>query len=271
MTAAETTCYRHPDRATGRRCTRCGRYTCPMCLRDAAVGAQCVECVRAGAPSGAQRWAGRWRGQSVIVTKCIIGVTVGAYVLTTLLDRRSDGLGSASEHLVLFGPAVRAGEWWRLGSNALVHFGPMHLFFNMLLLWLVGQVLEPAAGRLRYLLLYVVSVLGGAAGALVATPAAVVGGASGGVFGLAAGATVATHRQGVRFWDTGFGPLLVINLVFNLFTPNVSIGGHLGGLVAGALATEAMIRARRAGRPELGIVGAVAVGAIALVVAFAAI
>jgi membrane associated rhomboid family serine protease len=74
----------------------------------------------------------------------------------------------------------------------------------------------------------------------------------------------------VRFWDTGFGPLLVINLVFDYFTPNISIAAHIGGAIGGLLAAEAMLRTRRAGRPALGVAGAIVVGVAALVVALAA-
>ena len=61
---------------------------------------------------------------------------------------------------MLFGPLVHHGEWWRIFTSSLVHFGLLHLFFNMLLLWIVGQMLEPGAGPVRFATLYVVSVLG---------------------------------------------------------------------------------------------------------------
>jgi len=77
------------------------------------------------------------------------------------------------------------------------------------------------------------------------------------------------QRQGVRFWDTGFGPLLVINFVLDFFIPNVSIAAHVGGLIGGLIAAEAMLRARRAGRPELGVAGAIVVGVAAFVLALA--
>jgi membrane associated rhomboid family serine protease len=152
-------------------------------------------------------------------------------------------------------------------SVSLVHGGFLHLFFNMLLLWIVGQLLEPGAGPLRFGLLYVVSVAAGSAGALIAQPHALSAGASGGVFGVAAAATIVMHRQGVRFWDTGFGPLLAINFVLDFFIPNVSIAAHVGGLIGGLIAAEAMLRARRAGRPELGVAGGIVVGVAAFVLA----
>ncbi|MFM8238666.1 MAG: rhomboid family intramembrane serine protease [Actinomycetota bacterium] len=264
------TCPRHPDRITGRHCTRCGRPACSTCLRQAAVGAHCVDCVRAEAGSPATRVATRVRRTDLVATKSIIAITVGAFVLTSVLDGRVDGRGRISADLVLYGPLVHAGEWWRLLTSSLVHFGVMHLFFNMLLLWIIGGLLEPATGPLRFTTIYIVSVLAGSAGALIASPLIPAGGASGGVFGVAAAATIVMQRAGVRFWDTGFGPLIVINLVLDFFIPGVSIAAHIGGLVGGGLATLALMRGRRMGQPAIGEAGAVLVGVIAIVIALIA-
>jgi membrane associated rhomboid family serine protease len=263
------TCYRHPDRQTGRRCTRCGRPACPECLREASVGSHCVDCVKASAPTTRQRVNLFARSENMLATKIIIGITVAAFVVIGLRDANIDGTGHTADNLVLYGPLVHQGEWYRIFTVSLVHEGVFHLLFNMLLLWIVGQILEPGAGPVRFGLLYVVSVAAGSAAALVATPHAVSAGASGGVFGVAAAATIVMHRQGVRFWDTGFGPLLLINLGLDLFVPNISIAAHIGGGIGGLLAAEAMLRARKAGHPELGVAGAVLVGVGAVVLSLA--
>jgi membrane associated rhomboid family serine protease len=266
---ATATCFHHPDRETGRACTRCGRPACPDCLIQASVGSHCFECVRAATPprrERAQRW---WRITSARpwVTQLLVAGTITAYVLISLRDGRFDGRGQTSFDLAVFGPAVHNGDYYRLFSNAIVHYGFIHIAFNMFVLYQVGTFLEPATGHARLALLYVVSVLGGAAGALILDPHVYTGGASGGVFGLAAAATLALSRQGVRFSQTTWGPLIVINFVFGFFIGGVSIGGHLGGLAAGALATESMLQARRLRQPWLGYVGVIAVGALAISVA----
>jgi len=260
------TCYRHPDRETGRRCTRCGRPACPECLQEASVGSHCIECVKAAAPTTGQRVGVLVRGQNLIATKAIIGINVIAFAVFALSDSRVDGNGSTSARFVLFGPLVHRGEWWRIFTSSFVHYGFIHLFFNMLLLWIIGQILEPGAGPLRFSLLYVVSVAAGSAAALIVSPLALTGGASGGVFGLAAAATLVMWRQGMRFWDTGFGPLLIINLVFDYFTPGISIAAHIGGGIGGLLAAEAMLQSRKAGHPELGVAGAIVIGMAAVAV-----
>jgi membrane associated rhomboid family serine protease len=267
-TAPATTCYRHPERATGRRCTRCGRPACPDCLRDAPVGAQCPECVRATRPTARERFGRVVRGERMLATKVLIAVTVASYLLVGTGE--SGVLGPGVHDLWLTRAGVAAGEWWRLLTVALVHGSVMHIFFNMVVLWQVGALLEPGAGRIRFPTIYVVSVLAGSAGALLLTTDAPTVGASGGVFGVAAAATLAMHRRGVRFWDTGFGPLLAINLGLGFVLPNVSLGGHVGGLLGGLATTEAMIRAREAARPLAGYAGAVVVGAASIGAALAA-
>jgi membrane associated rhomboid family serine protease len=269
VTQSGTTCFHHTDRETGRRCTRCGRPACPECLIQASVGSQCFECVKAAAPPRSER-ARRWVRTSTSrpwVTQTIVAGTIVAYVVIALLDGRIDGLGPTSRDLAVFGPAVNDGQIYRLLTNAIVHYGFLHIAFNMFVLYQVGIFLEPATGHGRLALLYVVSVLGGAAGALLFDPNVFTGGASGGVFGLAAAATLALHRQGVRFSQTTWGPLIVINFFLGFVLSNVSIGGHLGGIVAGVLATESMLQARRLGQRWLGYAGAVLVGVLAIIVA----
>jgi membrane associated rhomboid family serine protease len=205
----------------------------------------------------------------MLATKAIVAINVAVYLFISLSVGGTNGRGSLSNDLALYGPAVHNGEWWRLVTSSVVHYSILHILFNMLILWQVGMILEPGAGKGRFTTLYLVSVLGGAAGALVLTPHAFTGGASGGVFGVAAAATLVMHRQGVRFWDTGFGPLLLINLGLGFFVPNISVGGHIGGLIAGTIAAEAMLQARKANQPALGYVGAAFVGVAAVLLAFA--
>jgi membrane associated rhomboid family serine protease len=264
MTAAPvTTCYRHPDRETGRHCTRCGKPACSDCLRQAAVGAHCVDCVKAAQPATSEQVRRMFKSQDLIATKAIIAINVVAFFAIAAIDGVVTGKGQTSYDLALHAPSVANGEWWRIVSSSVVHYGAIHLFFNMLVLWLVGKVLEPGAGAFRFMLIYIVSVIGGAVGALVLShgPQQFTGGASGGVFGVAAAATLVLWRQGVRFWDTGFGPLLAINLLLNVtIMTGVSVGGHLGGLIAGAAAAEIMMQARKIQKPNLGLAGAAGLG-----------
>jgi membrane associated rhomboid family serine protease len=233
----QAVCYRHPDRVAGVRCQRCERAICPACMRQASVGFQCPECV-AERPQRVVTSSQLFRGhQEVVVGKVIIGLNVAAWVLMTLLSRNPYGAGgSVFENGALFGPLVANGEWWRLFSGAFLHAGIFHLGMNMLLLWFLSQELEPALGRLRFGVLYVVSLLGGSLGVMVLDPLAPTVGASGAVFGLMGALIVLQLRAKQNPWQSGIGGLVALNLVLTFLIPGISIGGHIGGLLAGAAA-----------------------------------
>lgn len=256
-------CFHHTDRETGRHCTHCGRPACPDCLQQAPVGAWCWECVKESAPPRAERVARQLRGANLPVTKALIAINAIVFLALTAQDGNLSGT-SAQVRWALFGPSVANGEWYRLVTSGFIHYGMLHILFNMLILYQVGMLLEPGAGSVRFATLYTGSLFGGSFGALVASPHALTGGASGAVFGVAAAATLAMYRQGVPFWSTGFGPLLVVNLGLSFIIPNVSYGGHIGGLIAGAVMAEGMVRSRKLGYPALGYVFALIVTVAAI-------
>ena len=243
--ADEAVCYRHGDRPTGVRCQRCLRYICGECMVAASVGFQCRACATAGI-AGAGRSVHRFRATPYVTYGLIAAnIVVALFGLATsnwmqgdlgTIGLRGGLLGGGIEidqgqvHLI----GVNAGEWYRIVTGAFIHSGPLHLGFNMLALWQVGMLLETAFGRLRFALLYGVAVLGGAFGALLLTPDGITVGASGGVFGLM-GALFVAERGGLFGGQrTAVGMFIVINLVFTFAVPGISIGGHVGGLAAGA-------------------------------------
>jgi membrane associated rhomboid family serine protease len=163
-----------------------------------------------------------------------------------------------------YGGSFASGEWWQPVTAAFLHGSTVHLLFNMYALWITGQYLEPLLGRLRFSALYLVSVLGGAAGALLLAPAQTVTvGASGGIFGLFAAMFVINRHLGRQ---TGqIAGLIVINFLIGVFVAGISWQGHLGGLLAGALAAVALARGRKGNRAvQWGGTAAVAVVVLGL-------
>lgn len=239
------TCFHHADRETGRACTRCGRPACPDCLSQASVGSHCFECVRDAQPPASERLRRKWHAAELPAAKTIIVMNVVAF-LAMSASSGSNPMGGGSGNLrwALYGPYVANGEWYRLITSGFVHYGILHLAMNMYILYMVAVALERSAGTLRFSLIYAVSLLAGSFGALLLDPLALTGGASGAVFGVAAATTVALHSRGVRFMDTGFGPLLLINVALSFAIPQISIGGHLGGLAGGTIAGYAMLHPR---------------------------
>jgi membrane associated rhomboid family serine protease len=269
-------CYRHPDRETGVTCSECGRPICPDCMVFAPVGIRCPD--HSGQPQGAARVTSGLRrtsfeGTGALVTKTLVAINIGIYLLELALGGTINGTNNRIyREGVLYGPLVADGEWWRLFTSMFLHYGPIHLLFNMLALWWFGAAVENVLGRGRYLLLYLVSGLAGSAGALIASPNALTVGASGAIFGIL-GAAFVLERQRTYVLGGGALAVIVLNLAFTLAVPGISIGGHLGGLAGGAVGILALSRFGRGhavyGRPGfVGVAGLLAVGAISLAVAF---
>lgn len=203
------------------------------------------------------------------MTQVLVVLNVGVYLIGVLQGTGLNNPGGRFyAQLWLDAPEVAGGGWWRLITAAFLQASILHLAFNMLALWWLGPPVELALGRLRYLLLYLASGLAGSAGALMLTPDAVTVGASGAIFGLL-GAGLVLERRTTGRLTGNYLTLIVLNLVFTFAVPNISIGGHIGGLVAGVLGTALMVSAPRAfGRLDLAIAGIVAIGALSIAAAY---
>jgi membrane associated rhomboid family serine protease len=240
-------CYRHPNRETGVSCSNCGKPICPDCMTATPVGMRCPDCSR-------QRTQVRTMRNvyaEPTVTFVLIGINVLLYLGTWISGGDTSSvyidlgtLGSATFHGNPIG--VADGEYWRLITGGFLHdpTNPLHIFFNMYILYWLGTMLEPVLGHVRFGALYFASLLAGAFGALVAAPHSLTVGASGAVFGLMAAAFVFQRARGVDPWRSGLGPVILFNLALPFLFPNlnISIGGHVGGLIGGAVAALAIER-----------------------------
>jgi membrane associated rhomboid family serine protease len=271
MSVPFETCYRHADRRAGVRCQRCDRPICPDCMIAASVGFQCPQCARA-TPQRVMRPSARWsRGGQLerpLVTISLIVINVAVFVYDLGRPIRLDGaLFGRGFSVVSGGPAgVAEGDWWRLVTAGFLHGGLIHLAFNMVALWSLGQLLEPVLGRLRFGLLYFSSLLAGSFGVLLLNPNERTVGASGAVFGLFGALLILQLSRGISPWDSGLGTILVLNLAITFIVPNISIGGHLGGLVGGALAGIGLFGVPRGRAGPAGSAGRGAVAAAGVVV-----
>ena len=131
---------------------------------------------------------------------------------------------------------VAFGEPYRLVTAAFLHAGLIHLGFNMFALYILGTLLEPAIGTARFLGIYFVSVLSGSFLVMVMDPEQLTVGASGGIFGLMSAAFLIARNRGLDELASQIGFFVIINLVITFSVNNISIGGHIGGLIGGAVA-----------------------------------
>lgn len=252
MTVPITMCYRHSERRAGVTCQRCARPICPLCMTQASVGFQCPECVKGGAKRSPVIRLSELGGGRPIVTISLIAINATAMVLAALTGGSLfNGGGRVSDNGMLIGSAITGqmgpsgftitpigvayGEWWRILTGGFLHSGLLHLGMNMLILYMIGSQLEPLLGRARFLSLYMACLVAGSFGVLLVSPHTATVGASGAVFGLMGAAVVAQRWSGIDVWRQGLGGLLVVNVLLTFAVPGISIGAHIGGLVAGVV------------------------------------
>jgi membrane associated rhomboid family serine protease len=271
MSADEQTCYRHPSRETGVSCSSCGRPICPDCMTPTPVGMRCPECSK----QKTQVKTLSSMSAAPTVTMVLIAVNVIAFLASGQF-----GFGSAAHGTKVFtdgfldGPDIHYGhDYWRLVTSGFLHVSLFHIGFNMYLLYMLGQMLEPVMGNVRFGLLYFVALLCGSAGALALSPDVATVGASGAVFGLMGAAFFELRSRGFDPFAGGIssiGGLIVLNLIISFSFSNISLGGHIGGLIGGSLVGIAFHEADKRRQPLLAY-GALVVIAIAAVAASLAV
>jgi membrane associated rhomboid family serine protease len=217
-------------------------------LRPASVGFQCPDCVAAG-QAGVRRARGAYGGQLVqrtgLVTVVLAVLNVAVFVVTAVT---APGGFAHNEGSTLFGKleltpfrVAESHEYWRLISAAFLHIGPLHLVVNMVALGIVGPALERVFGHWRFTGLYLLSALGGSVSVYLFDPRGAAG-ASGAIYGLFAATVIVLRKLGLD--PRTMIITIVINFAISL-APGISLFGHLGGFVIGALAALALVYAPR--------------------------
>ena len=209
-------------------------------MTPTSVGMRCPECSREKTRVVRRAYA----GGDPILTYTLIGMNVLAYIGTVVSGSSvggSVGGNSLLEKAALNGPAVANGDVWRIITSGFMHYGALHLLFNMYALYIIGQMLEPAIGRLRFGLIYAVALICGSVGALIVSPHALTAGASGAVFGIMGAAILVMRNRGIDPMQSGLAVWLGLNLLITFTVSNISIGGHIGGLIGGGIAAWILV------------------------------
>jgi membrane associated rhomboid family serine protease len=285
------TCYRHPGRESHIRCQRCDRPICPDCMRDAAVGFHCPDCLAEGnrsvrtartaygglRPTNAAATSMVLIALNVAVWVAILVTGGGASRLVDLLGLRPNGLCLLGAGGFDTGEAVcraQGGEWlpgfvdgayWQVLTSGFTHVTIFHIGFNMLALWVIGPQLELALGRIRFLALYLLALLSGSTVVLWASAEyQLTLGASGAIYGLFAALLVVARRVGGDM--RSLWALIAVNVFITFAVPNISWQGHLGGFVGGAAVAAILVYAPRQHRTAYQVAG---LGAVTVAVALA--
>jgi membrane associated rhomboid family serine protease len=231
------------------------------------VGMRCPECSRQRTVVKTLRNTARRPEATLalIAINVVVFLTEGSFTLS------GQPTGKIYEEGALFGsirgvPAlgVAHGQWWRIITSGFMHENLIHIGFNMYVLYVLGQMLEPALGRLRFGTIYAVSLLTGSFGALLVTPHSPTVGASGAIFGLMGAAAVEMRARQIPIMQSGVGGLILLNLVISFTLPGISWGGHIGGLIGGAVAALVIQLGARYRSQALALIGCAAIGIAAL-------
>ena len=260
---AIATCYRHTDRTTGASCTRCGRPICPDCMIEAPVGHHCPTCVQEARTDMRRVQRVRPSAPGAIRAGAVVIALIAVNVLVFMLDLGDPDIGRRFADNALL--VANRDEYYRMITAAFLHAGLLHLGFNMFGLYLFGSQLEQTIGPARFLVLYLLSALGGAACShFFGPPFQYSVGASGAVFGLLAAYAVTAKLRGHDVSQVG--GLILLNLFIGAVIPQIDNAAHVGGLVTGAALGGAFELASRQSRSNALALQAAAVVAVAAVI-----
>jgi membrane associated rhomboid family serine protease len=270
---ADATCYRHPDRRASVSCQRCNRPICTECMIEAPIGFQCPEDAKAGKQK-VYTSSSLFRGAPAraVLTMTIIAANVAVYLLGVGMgDSGGGGQKLRIDYGLIAGAylntgekiGVVTGEWYRIITSGFLHADLIHIGFNMYLLYVLGQMLEPVIGKVPFGLTYLFALICGSFGALLLSPDSLTVGASGAVFGLMGLAVVVQRSRGINPFDTGIGSLIVLNLVITFaFSGTISLGGHVGGLIGGLVAGWLLVELPRRSRAMPAVIPLLSVAAL---------
>lgn len=230
-----------------RLCERCGQPTpgnLPQCVNCGAISlhaAAADEQMRAE-----RRFARALFSRATPITYALLAVNVCVFVVMEIFSRGSNDPMT----LIAFGAKMNelllSGEWFRLVTPIFIHAGFLHLLVNSYGLWVIGPQVERLYGSARFMLIYLLSGVGGVAGSFLGNmilqrPDVPSVGASGAIFGLLGALAVFgfRYRQELppairRALTAGVLPVIIINLFIGFSVPFIDNAAHIGGLIVGA-------------------------------------
>ena len=204
-------------------------------MTTTSVGMRCPECARERTKvrTGTAAFG---RAGATPATTVLIAINVVVFLIE--IGSGSGGLnggGNVIDNFSVFAPKIADGEWYRVLTGGFLHAGLLHIAFNMYALYILGQLLEPAFGKARFLAMYFASLFAGSLGVVLLEPSTPAVGASGAIFGLFAAAFVIARGRRLEAIAAQLGILLVVNLALTFGIPGIAIGAHLFGAGAGVL------------------------------------
>lgn len=176
------------------------------------------------------------------VTYGILSITFLMYFILSM-NGGSENTGTLIRYGAKVNELIYLGEWWRLITPMFLHIGFAHLVLNSLIVYFLGSEVEMIIGHFRYFILYLTSgILGNLAS--FALNNSVSAGASTAIFGIFASTIVLAklypYHTGIQLLSRNYLTLIVLNVVFGLFSSGTDNAGHIGGLLGGYLMMYAL-------------------------------
>ena len=207
-------------------------------MKSASIGYQCPTCASDSTPviKGINRNRFIQNQKNTPVTKFLSISLIAIFLLQELTGTL------LVKSFALFAPLVTSGEWWRLISAGFLHGSIIHLLFNVYILWVIGSQLESIVGKINFVIIYFVSLLGGSFASYLFSPYGSYSiGASGAIFGLMGAMLVVGRKRNLDI--SQITTLVAINVVIGFVLSGIDWRAHLGGLAAGAFITWVLINA----------------------------
>ena len=178
-----------------------------------------------------------------IVTYSLIFICILVFILMYVL-----GNGSTDNYtLLVFGANVdtltKNGDYYRLFTSMFLHIGILHLLCNMYSLYIIGKEVENVFGKVKYLIIYLLSGIAGSILSLAFNHNTICAGASGAIFGLLGALLYFGYYYRTYLGVTltrSIIPVIVLNLIIGFTSSGIDNAAHIGGLVGGILIAMAV-------------------------------
>lgn len=177
-----------------------------------------------------------------IITVSLIIINVIVFILMYILGKGSQDAFTLIKFGAFQKDLILGGEYYRLITSAFLHIGIFHLLFNCYALYVIGRQLESFLGKIKFLIIYLVSALCGSLMSMI-FPISISAGASGAIFGLLGSLLYFGYNYRVYLGTvlkSQIIPLILINLIFGFMVSGINNAAHIGGLIGGILITMSL-------------------------------
>ena len=180
------------------------------------------------------------RDKYMMLTNILIAINLLVFLISAWISKNIFNIDIYT--LIIMGAKVNSlidkGQVWRLITCAFLHGGLIHIFFNMYALKILGPEIEYVYGKIKYLVIYLLSAIEASIFSYIFGPQSVSVGASGAIFGLFGAMLIfgIKHRKQMgKAYMMNILQVIFVNVIIGISSSNIDNAAHFGGLIIGAL------------------------------------